>query len=823
MSTTPFTTRLFYSYCHKDKKHKAKMEIALALLREKGLTEWSDQQILPGQQISQKVRREMNRADILVFFLSQDFIASEECMKEWNYTKDCISKNKLVFRVPIIVKSCAWKDLLESDDIKAQPEDGKPVSAFGNGSTAWNQVYEGLKEIINQLRNNFTPRQEFLDDIQKTEFSSQQGIKLEDIYTFLTLKCYPPQTESVKLVEEKITSEDKLLAKKYSLIHGEEMSGKTALARHVFLFLYKRSKAVLLIDLNNVAVKPREQSFIQAYQKQFHGDYTLWKKNLSKTLILDNLSPTKNSFELIALARNLFDKIIVLTSTDSFYSFFKDEYRLSDFYEMSIDPLTHVQQESLIRARLNLLEGGREVTDGFVDQIERRVNSIIISNKVVPRYPFFVLSILQTCEAFMPDNMSITSYGHCYHALIVSSLIKSGISRRDKDINTCFNFAEELSFRIYQHNCNIDGDDKFNFTGFVAQYRGKYILPQSILNRLTHAQYGILRNDGIFRTEYMYYFFLGRFFSKDKDKHSAEIDRLCDHSYIRSNHLILLFIIQHTIDIKIIDNILLRTMCTLDKISPAVLDNTETKRFSEIITGLSQRILSSKSVSHERKKEREELDRIDNNIDSSSSSDESKHEQTEGHPTNDLYRILKCNKVLGQILKNQYGRLEKQKIEELIEVISDGGLRLVNWVLKDEQEIHDLAAYIHEKYSHYDDREIRIAIRWISFMWTMINIEAIVSAINAPEISNEVSEVVTRKATPAYDLIGYFSHLDSTSKLSSETRNRLASPCKKYHDPFLRSVLSIRTQHYMNTHSGSAVIQQSICSLLNIQYQYRSG
>ena len=64
---------------------------------------------------------------------------------------------------------------------------------------------------------------------------------------------------------------------------------------------------------------------------------------------------------------------------------------------------------------------------------------------------------------------------------------------------------------------------------------------------------------------------------------------------------------------------------------------------------------------------------------------------------NDLYRVFRSNKVLGQILRNKYGSLSKSKIEELVETIADSGLRLVNSVLSDEDEIRKLAIYIREK------------------------------------------------------------------------------------------------------------------------------
>ena len=156
-----FPANLFYSYCHKDIQHKAHIEKALTLLqRNRLLRGWSDQNILPGQTISQRVREEMGKADIMVFLLSQDFIASEECMKEWDYAKQ-LTKEKLLFRIPIILKDCAWKDLLRNDDIKALPTDGKPVTKFGDQATAWQEVYEGIKAVINEMRSTFTPRPDF--------------------------------------------------------------------------------------------------------------------------------------------------------------------------------------------------------------------------------------------------------------------------------------------------------------------------------------------------------------------------------------------------------------------------------------------------------------------------------------------------------------------------------------------------------------------------------------------------------------------------------------------------------------------------------------
>ena len=807
-----FTVRLFYSYCHKDARHREAMERSLAPLKREGLLKnWSDQSILPGQSISQNVREEMDRADIMVFLLSRDFIASEPCMKEWQHAKQ-LAQRKLLFRIPIILGDCAWRDLLAGDDIKALPTDGNPVAEFASADTAWQQVYEGVKDVINQLRNTFTPKSEFIEEIEKTDFLAQQHLKLKDIFVFPRLSSYDPQTKHGKIQEETIVNQEQLLEKKYTLIHGEEMSGKTALGRHLALSLIENSDPVLHIDLEQVSKKYDEKIFRDTYQYQFNGDYTLWKLQNNKTLILDNLSSSPKLIDFIVFAKEFFDRIIVTLSSDVFNSFFRDERRLADFVEMKIEPLTHKQQEELIRKRLTLSDRNEPITDGYVDHVEDRVNSTIISNRIVPRYPFYVLSILQIYEGYMPSNMSITSYGHCYYALILAHLIKAGIRHSDNDINTCLNFAEELAFSIFQYK-NKCGTSEFDFDEFVTKYKENFVLPKSILNRLKHRDYGILTEEGYFKARYAHYYFLGSFLSKNGKKYQSVIEKMCEESHMTSNHLTLLFVIHHTNDNQIIEDILIRTICTLDNIRPATLNHDETKKFSSIVAALPENILSRESVESEREKERDVRD-IHEQTDPGDDMVKTEH----GDPVNDCYRILKNNEILGRVLKNKYGSLERKRIGEIIETIADGGLRLVNFVLKDEKEIADCARYLHEKYPTGDINKIRNFLQIFSFFWTMINVNHIVSTINHPEIREIVDGVVHRRATPAYDLIGYFSRLDSATKFTREIKKELNTLLKKHDDQFLKSVLSIRTQHYLNTHRNDVNIEQSVCSVLGIKY-----
>ena len=587
----------------------------------------------------------------------------------------------------------------------------------------------------------------------------------------------------------------------------------------MYLTLVGEFQPVLLLHSEQVGVKPFEALIRDSYGDQFYGDYTLWLQQHNKTLILDNMTDEPHLVELVVKAKAMFDKVVITLSSDFYYSYYRDDLRLSEYRQLKIEPLTRSQQETLIRKRARLSQGGESLSDGYVDQVERDVDSVLVAEKVLPRYPFFVLTILQTYEAFMPSNLSVTSYGHCYYVLIVANLLRARITNTDDAINACFNFAEQLAFAIYIHRERND-EEAFRSAEFIENYRQLFFIQDSTINRLRHREFGILDDDGLFKTGYMYYYFLGRFLAGHKGEGERVVSAMCDATYKEANYLTLLFTIHHTNDKTIVDDILLRTMSTLDTVSPAALDAVETKRFRNILSELPESILSQESVQGARDRERNLQDRVDSNglnVGNESS------DVSEGNSANMVYRLLKNNRILGQILRNRHGNLERVRIEEIIEIIADSGLRLVNLILKDEEEIADLCRYINNKNPEWDMERIKLGLEYYSFIWTMWNVEQIVNAINVPDIREAVDSVVRRAPTPAFDLIGYFNQLDGAQKLSRDERNELRRLYKKHEDVFVRRVLSLRTQSYMNTHRSSARIEQAVCSLLEVKYLPRPG
>ena len=792
------------------------MEQALTLLsrQDRVLKEWSDRQILAGQSISKEIRENMEATDIFAFLVSPHFLASPACRQEWTRAGQMVEARPFIVRVPIILAACDWKQLDGMSDLKALPADGAPITTFADRDVAWQQVCDGLRELVGRLRNNFTLRASFRHEMGMTDFISQDHVPLQKIFVFPHLRSYA-ETKAEETVQQTIRNTAQILRSKLVVLHGDELSGKSALCRHLFLSLADSAQPVLYVNLATLTRRTTTTAFHDAYEHEYHGDYLLWNTKADKTIILDNLSRAPHELDLLELAVENFERVIVTASSHTFYAYFRDDDRLAQFRVVEILPLTHAKQEQLIRKRLTLADRrDMHITDGRIDQIENQVNAVIIGNKIVPRYPFYVLSILQTHEAFMPSNLSITSHGHCYHVLIIAHLVKAGISHSDDELDSCFNFAEHFAFHIHQDSVVGSDSDPGAFDAFVAEYKLTYLLKQSTLSRLCDPEYGIVvRDRGGFRSLYMYYFFLGRFLAKHSGKHRATIDRMLEHSYVRSNCLTLIFIIHHTNDNRIIEDIALRNMCTLDDVAPSTLGRHDARVFEGIVTAIPKEIATGGSVEAEREKARRQRD-----------VGEEHEDQENGESVgvvNDIYRILKNNEILGQVLKNKYGSLERKSILEIVEAIADGGLRLVGLLVGSQEEMNRVAVLVHKRKPSLNLERVKNVIRMLSFLWTMSNIEMIVEALNKPEIKDLVGAVAQKKGSPAYDLIEYFLRLDTADELSADDYKKLKTMRAKYKYPFMERVLSLRTQWYLNTHKVPVPVEQAICAELNIRYRPR--
>ena len=169
-------------------------------------------------------------------------------------------------------------------------------------------------------------------------------------------------------------------------------------------------------------------------------------------------------------------------------------------------------------------------------------------------------------------------------------------------------------------------------------------------------------------------------------------------------------------------------------------------------------------------------------------------------------------------MRNHHGDLDQTRVTEIINVITDSGLRLVKLLL-DEKGVAEFIGYIHQKKPNAKLEDIKRFCKTMCFVWTIENIERIVWSIRIKEIQGLVSDIVEQESTPVHDLIGYFAKLDSASSFHDKERDYFNNLYNKHKEnTFIQRIISLRTQMYLNTHDVKASIEQSICSTIGIKY-----
>ncbi len=143
--------KLFISYAHEDEKWRAKLAPNLALLERESLVEvWCDLQIKPGEKWDDEIKQKLNEADIFLFLMSTDLLAS-------NYVQDVElpiarmrHEGNTARIVPVVVRACSWTKYL--GDIQGLPKAGKPVKEWTDKDQAFHDVELGLRKTIADVR-----------------------------------------------------------------------------------------------------------------------------------------------------------------------------------------------------------------------------------------------------------------------------------------------------------------------------------------------------------------------------------------------------------------------------------------------------------------------------------------------------------------------------------------------------------------------------------------------------------------------------------------------------------------------------------------------
>ncbi|CAC9963797.1 High-affnity carbon uptake protein Hat/HatR [uncultured Gammaproteobacteria bacterium] len=678
--------KLFYSYSHEDETDRNKLEKHLATLKNNQLIgEWHDRKITAGDNWKKKINDEMNSAHIILLLFSTDFIDSSSCQKEVETALSLKEEKETIF-IPIILKKCAWKSVEGMSEIQALPKDARAISLWGNKDEAWSDVYEKIKEKVEYLRSKIKPtlKPGFKDELLKNPI---MDCKLDKLFVYPDIL---ESSQSKQKLENNEIDSKKLIdivnfKYKYILVEGDEQSGKTSLCRMLYLHYVDADLYPVLMNGKDIKGKADINTIINtAYQNQYDSTSEYWLLQKDKRiLIIDDINNRsandKNYSIFLQSIKQNFEYAIVLIDELSNLSNKSTEHNYFYFFnDYSIEPLGHVKRDELIKKCIENDEGAKFDTNNNeqvakLDKDTQHINNVVGSN-ILPSYPVFIVSTFNIIESATSHNMHETSYGHCYHAMITMQLYRTNI--RPESMDQYFNFLTEFSYFMFSKNQKLVSQKEMD--DFIELYKKSYIFDGDSIKNLVNSNSLINKNDEYsFQYIYMHYYFVAKYLADHIEEKEAknQIDNLISNIHKKDNSNIVVFITHHTKNTYLINSILTNTKANFANFPEATLEKKETMFINEMLKDLDK--VTTPSPDHDpeetRRKQLEEQDTLKQTKDKL----DNKAENDEDLLLVEIRKSAKSIEIIGQIMRNQYGTFEKDKLGKLFQEGQNTGLRLL--------------------------------------------------------------------------------------------------------------------------------------------------
>lgn len=402
---------------------------------------------------------------------------------------------------------------------------------------------EGTSVCTTFQRNRYRLRNEFLLRESFEKFLTDPGgpfthpdkedIFLDDLFVYpdlLQVDLFGEGEWPIGVIRDPVPTF--VLNHRHVLLAGSENCGKTTLSKILFRDL--RKNGFVPIYMTGPELKPYSESSIsssveRAFENAYESPDVIAFRQLEgarKAVIVDDFDKSRSSVRgrtlIINILKSLFGVVVLLGSEnlrfDELISQQEEEPAILDFAQCQILPFGNVRRADLIKKWYFL---GRHLTHDESElnrravQTEKIVRSLLGQN-FIPSYPIFILIILQQMEARTP--LVITprsgSYGYLYESLLTLALMRS--SKLKDDLDTKYTYLSEFAYFLFTSRADsISIDRAFNWhQGHCEKYRVNLDFEKN-LSDLCEASV-LCKDDNIvhFRYPYMYYYFVGRYFSE---------------------------------------------------------------------------------------------------------------------------------------------------------------------------------------------------------------------------------------------------------------------------------------------------------------------
>lgn len=638
--------------------------------------------------------------------------------------------------------------------------------------------------------------QEILDDPGAFfKHPARVNVSLTDIYVYPDLRKIGNGEDR----RREFLSSRRLLAPEVTadgvMIEGDEKAGCTSLLYQLYRQYHERGFAPLYLagkDIKRVGDKDVDRLIMRAVETQYGADRVESFMQLSrsnKLLLLDDFdhSPMRAGdarADLLACLRKRFGHLVV-TVGDMFEMremLDGDATRaLIALSHYKIQPFGHVLRGELISRWFSLGNDGtvdEAAAIARLDQAEKRMNAVM-QKSVIPAIPLYLLTLLQSMDAGRSGDFKESALGYYYQYLLTEAFQASGV-KPDK-LTEHFQYAAYLAWEFHQQEKRelTESDlrsfnDRFSRFWHTVDFSPRI---QVLLDARILCKAG---GDFSFRYPYIYYYLKGQYLSENLGDQNIRsyIGHCCRHLYVREHANTVLFLAHHTNDDFVLKSIADALHNLFRDKSPVRFDG-DTLAVNNLIEEAPKLTYSGERPEEHRVRRNEIQDQLDDGDDGLLESEE---ESQDLSLIAQMMMLFKTTEILGQVLKNQYSKIQRARKSELLEDLFNGPLRAIKdfysfFESHPDAFIAEIDAALQRK-NKSQDRDARklYAKKIVASLIHLVTFSFVLRAAqnaSAESIQEDVRAVVDKSGTPAFKMIELGILLDSPRSIPKTILKKL--------------------------------------------------
>jgi predicted phosphodiesterase/GTPase SAR1 family protein len=662
----------------------------------------------------------------------------------------------------------------------------------------------------------------------------KDNIKLDDIFVYPDVKKMDVEVSN----ESDFISIERILfknsEKRKIILLGEEKSGKSTILFRLFNQFHQEGILPIYIKANGLS-SASEKEIIKLISQQVKFQYSDPQildqaEKEKKVALIDDIDKLSGGAKVIQSLIKYLDKHfseIILTANT--------EFELSNLVNNDASNLlstfdTYELQRFNLRLRHQLIKkwclcgivNTKPELDEKIHKIEGLVNTVI-GKSLVPSQPIYLLILIQSCQRDQQNELQNSSFAYYYQYIITKSFGECGVKREELD--ALFNYLSHFAWFLRKENLREIALKEINL--FNKEFCRDFVTVDlsERLKLLCKAKILLKRGEYYsFTYPYIYFYFLGKFLADNL--HKAEIkeivEQYCDNLYKYQNAHAILFLTHHNNNNPWVVERILNILQSCFKDCRAMELDGDIEKINTLINTTAHLLITEPDID----KNQENSRKIKDEIEANGHSD--KEDSCEsGDQFSFIYKLnllLRTAEILGQILKNYYGSLERGVKKELINEIFNGPLRLLGTLF--ESIAHDPSQFVkevenaigRERPHLLSEKKEEIAKKFTFHILGILGTGLILRTaqfVSLKNLQEDVSMVVKNNPTNAYKLLEAATYLSHPGHLPLEEIRKFASSLKNNNFAF-KILQSLGVYHLYQYHMRETD-KQKLCSYLDIE------